>query len=76
MAKLLQTAMAAGDMAQAPDLIEELEMERKVLERYLADQGYLLEPHFLPKRRQRGFSIAEIHTGCITRLLKLFALGD
>ena len=40
MAKLLQTAMAAGDMAQAPDLIEELEMERKVLERYLADQGY------------------------------------
>jgi len=39
-AKLLQTAMAAGDMAQAPDLIEELEMERKVLERYLADQGY------------------------------------
>ena len=39
-AKLLQTAMAAGDMARAPDLIEELEMERKVLERYLADQGY------------------------------------
>ena len=39
-AKLLQTAMAAGDMAQAPDLIEKLEMERKLLERYLAEQGY------------------------------------
>jgi hypothetical protein len=39
-AKLLQTAMAVGDMAQAPDLIEKLETERKLLERYLADQGY------------------------------------
>lgn len=39
-AKSLQTAMAVGDMAQAPDLIEKLEMERKLLERYLAEQGY------------------------------------
>ena len=41
-AKSLQTAMAAGDMAQASDLIEKLEIERKLLERYLADQGSLL----------------------------------
>ena len=69
MAKLLRSAMGAGDMAQAPDLIEKLEIERKLLERYLAYHGYLLEPHFLPKRGQRGFSIIEIHTGCITRRL-------
>lgn len=39
-AKLLQNAMVAGDMAQAPALIEKLEIERKLLERYLADHGY------------------------------------
>ena len=68
-AKLLQTAMAAGDMSQAPGLINALQLERETLEQYLADEGLQLEPHFFPKRGQRRFSIVEIHTGCITRRL-------
>ena len=36
----LKTAGAAGDMAQAPDLIKKLEIERKLIERYLADHSY------------------------------------
>ena len=38
-AKLLQTAMAAGDMSQAPGLINALQLERESLEQYLADEG-------------------------------------
>ena len=38
-AKLLQTAMAAGDLSQAPGLISALQLERKSLEQYLTDQG-------------------------------------
>ena len=38
-AKLLQTAMAAGDMSQAPGLINALQLERESLEQYLADKG-------------------------------------
>ena len=38
-AKLLQTAMAAGDMSQAPGLINALQLERETLEQYLADKG-------------------------------------
>ncbi|MBL6695021.1 MAG: Hpt domain-containing protein [Luminiphilus sp.] len=68
-AKLLQTAMAAGDMSQAPGLINALQLERESLEQYLADKGLQLEPYFFPERGQRRFSIVEIHTGCITRRL-------
>ena len=39
-AKALQTATSGGDVSQAPDLIEKLEMERQLLERYLTEQGY------------------------------------
>lgn len=39
-AKLLQTAMAAGDLSQAPGLISALQSERQSLEQYLSDQGY------------------------------------
>jgi hypothetical protein len=38
-AKLLQTAMAAGDMSQAPGLINALQLERETLEQYLGDKG-------------------------------------
>jgi HPt (histidine-containing phosphotransfer) domain-containing protein len=38
-AKLLQTAMAAGDMSQAPGLINALQLERETLEQYLTDKG-------------------------------------
>ena len=38
-AKLLQTAMAAGDMSQAPGLINALQLEQESLEQYLADKG-------------------------------------
>ena len=38
-AKLLQTAMAAGDMSQALGLINALQLERETLEQYLADEG-------------------------------------
>ena len=38
-AKLLQTAMAAGDMSQAPGLINALQLERETPEQYLADKG-------------------------------------
>ena len=38
-AKLLQTAMAAGDMSQAPDLINALQLEQESLEQYLAGKG-------------------------------------
>ena len=38
-AQLLQTAMAAGDMSQAPGLINALQLEQESLERYLADKG-------------------------------------
>ena len=36
-AKLLQTAMAAGDMSQSPGLINALQLEQESLEQYLAD---------------------------------------
>jgi len=39
-AKLLQTAMAAGDMSQAQDLISALQSERQSLEQYLSDEGF------------------------------------
>lgn len=39
-AKLLQTAMAAGDITQAPGLISALELERQSLEQYLSDNGF------------------------------------
>ena len=39
-AKLLQTAMAAGDMSQAQDLISALHSERQSLEQYLSDEGF------------------------------------
>jgi HPt (histidine-containing phosphotransfer) domain-containing protein len=39
-AKALQTATSGGGVSQAPDLIEKLEMERQLLERYLTEQGY------------------------------------
>ena len=39
-AKLLQFAMAAGELAQAPGLIKALDAERLSLERYLTEQGY------------------------------------
>jgi HPt (histidine-containing phosphotransfer) domain-containing protein len=39
-AKALQTATSGGNVSQAPDLIEKLEMERQLLERYLTEQGY------------------------------------
>ena len=39
-AKLLQFAMAAGDIKQAPGLIKALDTERLSLERYLSEQGY------------------------------------
>ena len=39
-AKLLQFAMAAGEMDQAPGLIKALEAERLSLESYLTEQGY------------------------------------
>ena len=38
-AKLLQTAMAAGGMSQAPGLINALQLEHEFLEQYLADKG-------------------------------------
>ena len=38
-AKLLQTAMAAGDISQAPGLINALQLERESLEKYLVDKG-------------------------------------
>jgi HPt (histidine-containing phosphotransfer) domain-containing protein len=38
-AKLLQTATAAGDMSQAPGLINALQLERETLEQYLTDKG-------------------------------------
>ena len=38
-AKSLQTAMATGDLSQAPGLIGALQLERESLERYLADKG-------------------------------------
>ena len=58
--------MDAGDLSQAPGLINALQLERESLEQYLADKGLWLEPHFFPKRGQRRFSIVEIHTGCIS----------
>ena len=39
-AKLLQFAMAAGELEQAPGLIKALDAERLSLERYLTEQGY------------------------------------
>ena len=39
-ANLLQFAMAAGELEQAPGLIEALDAERLSLERYLTEQGY------------------------------------
>ena len=39
-AKLLQFAMAAGELDQAAGLIKALDAERVVLEQYLAEQGY------------------------------------
>ena len=39
-AKALQTATSGGGVSQAPDLIEKLEMERQLLEKYLVEQGY------------------------------------
>lgn len=39
-AKSLQFAMAAGDIAEAPGLISALELERVALEQYLSDSGY------------------------------------
>ena len=44
-AKLLQTAMAAGDMLQAPGLINALQLERESPEQYLSDKGLKLKPH-------------------------------
>ncbi len=38
-AKLLQTAMAAGDMSQALGLINALQLDQESLEQYLADKG-------------------------------------
>ena len=38
-AKLLQTAIAAGDMSQAPGLINALQLEHESLEQYPADKG-------------------------------------
>tara|TARA_E500000178_G_scaffold254384_1_gene250967 strand:- start:890 stop:1027 length:138 start_codon:yes stop_codon:yes gene_type:complete len=38
-AKLLQTAMTAGDMPQAPAWINAFQLERESLEQYLADNG-------------------------------------
>ena len=38
-AKLLQTAMAAGDSSLAPGLINALQLERESLEKYLVDKG-------------------------------------
>ena len=38
-AKLLHTAMAAGDMSQAPGLINALQLEQESLKQYLADKG-------------------------------------
>ena len=38
-AKLPQTAMAAGDMSQAPGLINAVQLEQESLEQYLADKG-------------------------------------
>ena len=38
-AMLLQTAMAAGDMSQAPGLINALQLDRESLEQYLTDKG-------------------------------------
>ena len=38
-AKLLQTAMAAGDISQVPGLINALQLERESLEQYLTDKG-------------------------------------
>jgi hypothetical protein len=38
-AQLLQTAMAAGDMSQAPGLINALQLEHESLEQYPADKG-------------------------------------
>ena len=68
-AKLLQTAMAAGDSSLAPGLINALQLERESLEKYLVDKGLCLEPHFFPERGQRRFTIVEIHTSTITRRL-------
>ena len=39
-AKLLQFAMAAGELDQAPGLIRALDAERIALEQYVAEQGY------------------------------------
>jgi len=39
-AKLLQFAMAAGELEQAPGLIKALDAERLSLERYLSEQGF------------------------------------
>ena len=39
-AKLLQFAMAAGELEQAPGLIKALDAERLSLESYLTEQGY------------------------------------
>lgn len=39
-AKLLQLAMMAGELDQAPGLIKALDAERVSLENYLAGQGY------------------------------------
>ena len=38
-AKLLQTAMAAGESSLAPGLIDALQLERESLEKYLVDKG-------------------------------------
>ena len=38
-AKLLQTAMAAGDSSLAPGLINALQLERGSLEKYLVDKA-------------------------------------
>ena len=39
-AKLLQFAVAAGELEQAPGLIKALDAERLSLESYLTEQGY------------------------------------
>ena len=39
-AKLLQFAMAAGELEKAPGLIKALDAQRLSLERYMADQGF------------------------------------